>query len=197
MMNGLFNGMFGKIAPGMCRLSINGGIAIKTSNGYKTYEVGNGQLTNCDNFVFNIGEEFFFVVPTNKVRPGDIILSNGKPKCVIETTKERITAINYEDSTLEQILPERHIFMGNVYFYGKIVSMFGNNLKKGKGPGKIMKYMMLSEMMKGSDGKNNGGMMSSLMPLMLLGKGGNDIFDGFMDLGDAFDEEDEDEDALI
>jgi hypothetical protein len=35
------------------------------------------------------------------------------------------------------------------------------------------------------------------MPLMLLGKGGNDIFDGFMDLGDAFDEEDEDEDALI
>lgn len=197
MMNGLFNGMFGKIAPGMCRLSINGGIAIKTSNGYKTYEVGNGQLTNCDNFVFNIGEEFFFVVPTNKVRPGDIILSNGKPKCVIEATKDRITAINYEDSTLEQILPERHIFMGNVYFYGKIVSMFGNNLKKGKGPGKIMKYMMLSEMMKGSDGKNNGGMMSSLMPLMLLGKGGSDIFDGFMDLGDAFDEEDEDEDALI
>ena len=30
-MNGLFNGMFGKIAPGMCRLSMNGGMAIKTS----------------------------------------------------------------------------------------------------------------------------------------------------------------------
>ena len=36
---------------------------------------------------------------------------------------------------IEQILPENHIFMGNVYFYGKIVSMFGSNLKKGKGPG--------------------------------------------------------------
>lgn len=196
-MNGLFNGMFGKIAPGMCRLSMNGGIAIKTSNGYKTYEAGNGRLTNCDNFVFNIGEEFFFVVPTNKVKAGDIILSNGKPKCVIEATKDRITAINYEDSTIEQILPERHIFMGNVYFYGKIVSMFGSNLKKGKGPGKIMKYMMLSEMMKGSDGSGGGGMMNSLIPLMLLGKGGTDIFDGFMDMGDAFEEEDEEEDEEL
>ena len=34
----LFNGMFGKVAAGMCRLSMNGGIAIKTSNGYKTYK---------------------------------------------------------------------------------------------------------------------------------------------------------------
>ena len=196
MMNGMFNGMFGKIAPGMCRLSINGGIAIKTSNGYKTYEVASGQLTNCDNFVFNIGEEFFFVVPTNRVKPGDIILANGKPKCVIEASKNRITAINYEDSTLEQILPERHVFMGNVYFYGKIVSMFGNNLKKGKGPGKIMKYMMFSEMMKGNSG-NGGGMMNNLLPLMFLGKGNMDFLDDFGDFGDAFemdDDEDDDDD---
>ena len=195
MMNGLFNGMFGKIAPGMCRLSINGGIAIKTSNGYKTYEVASGQLTNCDNFVFNIGEEFFFVVPTNRVKPGDIILANGKPKCVIEASKNRITAINYEDSTLEQILPERHVFMGNVYFYGKIVSMFGNNLKKGKGPGKIMKYMMFSEMMKGNGGNGNGGgMMSNLLPLMFLGKGNMDFLEDFGDFGDAFDMDDDEDD---
>ena len=193
MMNGMFNGMFGKIAPGMCRLSINGGIAIKTSNGYKTYEVASGQLTNCDNFVFNIGEEFFFVVPTNRVKPGDIILANGKPKCVIEASKNRITAINYEDSTLEQILPERHVFMGNVYFYGKIVSMFGNNLKKGKGPGKIMKYMMFSEMMKGNSG-NGGGMMNNLLPLMFLGKGNMDFLEDFGDFGDAFDMDDDEDD---
>ena len=195
MMNGMFNGMFGKIAQGMCRLSINGGIAIKTSNGYKTYEVASGQLTNCDNFVFNIGEEFFFVVPTNRVKPGDIILANGKPKCVIEASKNRITAINYEDSTLEQILTARHVFLGNVYFYGKIVSMFGNNLKKGKGPGKIMKYMMFSEMMKGNGGNGNGGgMMSNLLPLMFLGKGNMDFLDDFGDFGDAFDMDDDEDD---
>ena len=69
-MNNVFNGMFGKVAPGMCRISMNGDIAIKTSNGYKTYNVGTGTLTNCDNFAFDIGEDWFFVIPTNKVTRG-------------------------------------------------------------------------------------------------------------------------------
>ena len=89
-MTNVFNGMFGKIAPGMCRLSMSGGIAVKTSNGYKSYNVKNGRLTNCDSFVFDIGEEFFFVMPTNKVEVGDIILVSGKPKCVIKAEKETI-----------------------------------------------------------------------------------------------------------
>ena len=32
MMNDILNGIFGKVAPGMCRLSMNGGIAVKMSN---------------------------------------------------------------------------------------------------------------------------------------------------------------------
>lgn len=39
MNNSMFNGMFGKVANGMCRLSMNGGITVKTSNGYKTYDL--------------------------------------------------------------------------------------------------------------------------------------------------------------
>lgn len=35
-MTNMFNGMFGKIAPGMRRMSMNGKMAIKTSQGYKT-----------------------------------------------------------------------------------------------------------------------------------------------------------------
>ena len=50
-------------------------------------------------------------IPTNKVEKGDIILVNGKPRCVIETDKTKITVINYEDSTIETVLPERHVFM--------------------------------------------------------------------------------------
>lgn len=57
MMNNLLNGMFGKVGNGMCRLSMNGNIAVKTSSGYKTYNLKTGRLTNCDSFVFNIGEE--------------------------------------------------------------------------------------------------------------------------------------------
>jgi len=172
------NKMFGKIAPGMCRLSMNGGIAVKTDNGYKTYNIKSKKLTNCNNFVLDIGEDFFFVIPTNKVNRGDIILVNGKPRCVIDSDNEQIKVINYEDSTLETILPERHVFMGNTYFYGKIVSIFGNELGKSKGANNVMKYMMLSEMMKGT----NNGNMNSLLPFMMMGNIGGDFSNMFDDL---------------
>lgn len=193
MMNNLLNGMFGKVGNGMCRLSMSGNIAVKTSSGYKAYDVKNGRLTNCDSFVFDLGEEFFFVVPTNKVTKGDIILVNGKPKCVIEAERNKITVINYEDSTIDTILPERHVFMGNTYFYGKIVSMFGNDAVKGKkGTNNIFKYMMLSQIMKGNNGTgametNNG--MSAMLPFMMMGGSMGNMFDGMFD----FDVNDEDE----
>ena len=189
-MTDFMNGMFGKVAPGMCRLSMSGGIAVKTSNGYKSYNVKNGRLTNCDSFVFNIGEEFFFVIPTNKVEPGDIILISGKPKCVIEAEKNKITVINYEDSTIDTVLPERHVFMGNTYFYGKIVSMFGdtfNNAKGKSGMNKMMSYMMMSEMFKGSGASSNlaDNNSNSMLPMMMFMNGGmNDIFDGMFDTDD-------------
>lgn len=190
-MNNMLNGMFGKVAPGMCRLSMNGGIAVKTNNGYKSYNMKTGRLTNCDSFVFDIGEEFFFVIPTNKVEPGDILLVGGKPKCVIETEKNKLTVINYEDSTVETILPERHVFMGNTYFYGKIVSMFGSDLIKGKkGTNKIMQYMMLSEMMKGNSGSAGNG-MSAMLPLMMMGGNMGNIFDRMFDFGEDDDSEEE------
>lgn len=179
-MENMFNGMFGKVANGMCRLSMNGGIAVKTSNGYKTYNVEKKRLTNCDNFVFNIGEEFFFVIPTNKVEIGDIILVAGKPKCVIKVDGETIRVINYEDSTIEDILPERHVFMGETYFYGKIVSMFGQNFMKGKkGMNKFMSYMMMSEMMKGMNGSSSS--MNNMLPFIMMGGNLGDMF------GDMFD----------
>ena len=185
----LLNGMFGKVENGMCRLSMSGGIAVKTSTGYKSYNLKNNRLTNCDNFVFNVGDEMFFVIPTNKVEPGDIILVAKKPKCVVSVEKNMITVINYEDSVVENILPERHMIMGNTYFYGKIVSMFGNDFKKGKGGmNKMMSYMMMSEFMKNGTGGNTN--MNAMLPFMMMGNGG---FDGmFGDLfGDADDEDEE------
>lgn len=192
MNTNFMNGMFGKIAPGMCRLSMSGGIAVKTSNGYKSYNVKTGRLTNCDSFVFDIGEEFFFVIPTNKVEVGDIILIAGKPKCVIEAEKNKLTVINYEDSTIDTVLPERHVFMGNTYFYGKIVSMFGNDFMSGKkGMNKMMSYMMMSEMLKCNSNMSNS--TNSMLPMMMLMNGGNmsSMFEGMFDFDETDDEESE------
>lgn len=188
MMNtNMFNGIFGKIAPGMCRISMSGKIAIKTSSGYKAYDVESGRLTNCDSFAFDIGEDFFFVMPTNRVKRGDIILIGGKPRCVLGVEKNRVSTMNYEDGSLQDIVPERHIFMSKQYFYGRIVSMFG---EMGKGSGdkgmkQMMKFMMMKEMMGGSSDTSGFGSMIPMMAMM-SGFGGN-FFDGMFD----FDDDDE------
>ena len=176
-MGNFLEGMFGKIGPNMCKLSMNGDIAIKTRTGYKTFDVKTNKLTNCDNFVFSMGDmDCFFLIPTNKVEKGDIIIANGAPKCVIEVNADKsIKCLNYETSVVENILPDSHIFMGNTYFYGKIVSMFGN-LKNG-GSEKIFKYMMMAEMMKGTGTTG----MGNMMPMMLMMNGGN-LFNDMFDL---------------
>ena len=190
----MFNGMFGKVAPGKCRLSMNGKIAIKVGDDYKTYDVKTGRLVNCSNFAFDIGDDFFFVIPTNKVNVGDIILVNGKPRVVRATKADSIEVFNFDTSAIENIVPERHVFMGNTYFYGKIVSMFGNAFGKKSGMNNILKMMMMSEMFKG--GKSNS--FSEMMPMMMLMGNGdmfNDMFDGMFDGDGAMFDFDTDEDT--
>lgn len=201
-MKNLLNGMFGPVAPGMCRISMSGKTAIKTSNGYKVYDVNKNRLTNCDSFVFDIGEDWFFVIPTNKVQRGDIILASGKPRCVIQADKNEIKTLCYEDGTLETIVPERHVFMGKQYFYGKIVSMFGNMAGSGKGMSGIFKYMMLSQMMNGGNASLGGRGMgeafggNNMLPMMMLmNGGGGSMFDGMFDFD--LDGADESEDVEI
>ena len=177
----MFEGICGKVAPGLCRLSISGGIAVKTRSGYRSYDAAARRLTNCDSFVLDIGEDFFFVIPTNRVRPGDIILADGRPKCVVAVGEGEITAINFEDATVETLLPEHHLFMGSTYLCGKIVSLLGKSgIQGGKGTKRILKYMALSGLLKGREGS-----MSALLPMMLLG-GKTEFMD------DLFDEPDED-----
>lgn len=189
-MSNMMNGLFGKVANGMCRVSMNGDIAIKTSQGYKTYDVETGHLLNCDNFAFDIGSDFFFIIPTNKVNKGDIILAGGKPRCVIEVKKNAIETFCYEDSTITTIVPECHPFMGRNYFYGKIVSMFGN-IKSDKGTNKMMKFYMLSQMFGGSNKNTDATGMNQMLPMMMLMNGGMDsMFDGMFDF-DCEEEENE------
>ena len=81
---------------------MNGGVAIKTANGYKTYDNATGRLTNCSDFVFNIGEEFFFVIPANRVKKGDIILlcSDGLSNMVADNEIYDIINENRDDLAL-------------------------------------------------------------------------------------------------
>lgn len=190
---------FGQIEPGKCKLTMNGNIAIQVGGAYKTYNVAKGTLTNVTNFCFDPGFDMFFVMPTNKVKEGDIVLIDGKPKCVIETDKKTITVIDYESAEIKKIVPERHVFMGNTIFYAKIVNMFGNSFKGGKGMNGMLKMMMASKLMAGNTNSSDGGMfgnMGQLLAMNMMMGGGNDMFGNmFSELeldSDSDDEDDED-----
>lgn len=167
-----------RIEPGLCRIGMNG-TAIKTSDGYKTYNVDSGTLVNCSEFVFDIGEDMFFVIPTNDVQRGDIVLNGGKPACVIEVGDKTIMAMDYESSTIITMVPQRHVFFGNTYFYAKIVSLFegfGNNVK-GMGMEQMMGFAMMSEVCKSS-----GSDMGKMLPMMVMGG----MMNGGFNMGNMF-----------
>ena len=196
MFDNMFNGVMGKIKPGCCRLGMNGRIAIKTSDGYKTYDPKSGNVTNCSNFVLDVADDLFMVIPTRKLKEGDIVLINGKPMYILEVkAKNRVEAMNYEDSTIQTVIPERHAIMGR-RFYGKIVSLLGSGFGAGKGGffKNMLKLKMMSSMMGGSNVNAADGMFggNGLAMMMLMGNGSMDgLFDGFMD------DEDDDGDCNI
>ena len=201
---------FGRIEDGLVRLGLNGQIAVKIGSDYKYYNPKTKRLVNCDDFVFDIGSEFFFVVPTNKVKTGDIILvgNPAKPAYVLAPeTDGEIKILSYEDSSIKHILPERHTFLGETYMYSKIVSFLGN---KAFDKNAIFKFMMMNSMF---GNKSNGGMFGGTnnngmnpMMLMLMMNGSNpltsmfdftDSADGLFDGIFAEDTENDDKPKVI
>ena len=197
MFENMFKGVMGRIQPGKCRLSLNGRVAIQCSDGsYKTYNEKTGNLTNCSNFVLDLADDLFMVIPTRTLKPGDIVFINGKPMYILEIkSKNRVEAMNYEESTIQTVIPERHAIMGR-RFYGKIVSLLGSGFGAGKGGffKNMLKLKMMSSMMGGSNVNAADGMFggNGLAMMMLMGNGSMDgLFDGFMD------DEDDDSDCNI
>lgn len=193
--NKMFSNMFSAVKNGDFRLDTNGRIAVHTSKGYKVYNVNKKRLVNCENFVFDVGDEWFFTVPTTKVKVGDIILINNTPKCVMKVNDDTITVINYENSVVEEILPERHIFMGNAYFYIKVVSMFGSNNPKKKSSKKMLKWMLMSKLFKSNESNSGFSNPMNPMAMMLMSemfKDSDNDFDELFDFDFELDDESED-----
>ena len=188
----MFNGMFKPVARGYCKMGMNGKVAIKTSSGYKTFDINKNKLMNCDSFAFDM-DGMFWVVPTFKVERGDIILVNGKPRCVIEVTANTIKTFSYEDSTIDEVVPEHHVFMGKTYCYGKIFSPFMNMSKSDGVMSDMMNMMMMNQMFNGNN--NTGGGFNPMMFMFMNNSGSNpfmNMFDGAFNFGEEQNEEKED-----
>lgn len=183
-MGKMFKGMFGPIEAGKCKLGMNGKIAIKTPNGYKTYDAKKNRLTNVGSFAFDMFN-MFWLIPTNTLQVGDIILmqkgDRRVPRFVIKVDNGVITALDYEDNELKQVLPERHILMGKVFFYAKIWCPFKGMASNGNMFGQMFKMQLMSQMMGGmmnggnvADAVNPMGNMGQMfmMPMMMQMMGG-------------------------
>ena len=113
MFDNIFNGVMGRLRPGCCRLSLNGRIAVKTNDGYKTYNPKTGNVTNCSNFVLDIADDLFMLIPTRTLKPGDIVIINGKPMYVLENkAKNRVEVMSYEDSSIKTVRKWLHGWQG-------------------------------------------------------------------------------------
>ena len=154
----MFNGMFKPVAHGYCKMGMNGQVAVKTASGYKTFNPKTRKLTNCSNFAFDMDGAFW--VGANSIK-----------------------TFSYEDSTIDETVPERHVFMGKTYCYGKIFSPFMNMSKSDDTMNGMMKMMMFSQMFSGN---NNSGMQGmNPMIFMMMGKDNpfGDMFDGAFNFG--------------
>lgn len=184
----IFGKMFSPVASGYAKMGVNGEVAIRVGNTYKTYNLNTGRLIDCDNFAFDM-DGMFWVVPTFKVERGDIIMVNGKPRCVIEVKEKTIRTFSYENSTIDEIVPEHHVFMGKTYCYGKIFSPFMNMDKSDNMMSNMMQMAMMSQMFNGNSSNGNGfmGMNPMMMMFMMNNKGGNmfeDMFAGAFNFGE-------------
>lgn len=184
----VFGKMFSPVASGYAKMGVNGEVAIRVGNTYKTYNLNTGRLIDCDNFAFDM-DGMFWVVPTFKVERGDIIMVNGKPRCVIEVKEKTIKTFSYENSTIDEIVPEHHVFMGKTYCYGKIFSPFMNMDKSDNMMTNMMQMAMMSQMFNGNNYNSNGfmGMNPMMMMFMMNNKGGNmfeDMFAGAFNFGE-------------
>lgn len=183
-MGKMFKGMFGPIEAGKCKLAMNGKIAIKTPNGYKTYDAKKNRLTNVGSFAFDMFN-MFWLIPTNTLQVGDIILmqkgDRRVPRFVIKVDDGVITALDYEDNEIKQVLPERHILMGKVFFYAKIWCPFKGIASSGNMFGQMFKMQLMSQMMGGmmnggnvADAVNPMGNFGQLFMMMNMFGGGKD-----------------------
>lgn len=201
----MFGNMLGSIAQDQYRLSFDGQIAVrvrsKDGDTYKTYDPRKNKLVTVGDFAIQGLQDTFFLIPTRKLKRGDIVIIDGKPVCVISHDGNTITAASYNTSEIKTLLVDHIVWFGKP-FYGKVTSIFqmmlGNGLS-GDGDG-LMKMMVMSQLFGGEGAKNpfgidmggqNGGIGNLLMMSMLFGKG-ESIFDGMFSMG-ADEDDDEEE----
>lgn len=151
-----------------CRLSFDGSIAVRTgTDEYKTYNPATKQLTNCEDFVFDVGENMIMMMPVASVSAGDVIKVVYDYHYVTGVNEDgSIETVKYEDGSQCHIVPENHIFLGRQFAYRKVFPIFNMFNQSAGNPNFAANPMLMYMMMQNS---GNGGFdFSKLLPFMMM-----------------------------
>lgn len=167
----IFSNMLGQLEPDTVRMTFDGNVAVKTANGYKTYNVAKKKAINMDSLVMP-DMSAFLLLPSTKVKVGDIIMRDGAFYSIIsvDDTTNELVGYNYESGKKETLVRETHCFLGNTYFYSKLVSpilSFFGNKSKSKPEAKKEEGSSDTEVAEAED------TMSMLLPLAMMSQNGD------------------------
>ena len=174
---------FGKADSRQFKLSMNG-IAVRSAdNKFNVYDEKTGTLIDVAGMTFDF--DALYVMPSNEVVKGDIILHAGFPVFITSVEDGKVEGVKYLDRTIIRIPATKNIFGFN--FYSKVISLFGDmgasSADEANPFGAMFSNPMMMMMMMGDKGSGNGSSMfgGDMMEMMMMSQmmGGGQGFNMF------------------
>lgn len=174
-LNNLFD--FGPINDNIIMYSPYGLAFRNSNNQYLTYNPTTKKTTDVTGLTIDL-EGLIYKVPVglNSVKPGDIIIHNGKPVCVEGIEDYSVICVDIENSELKTVIPPTNIFGFN--YVTKITPLFNlgsMNPSEDNPFGNIMPYLLFSTLSENSSSNKsgNGFDMQTLLLMSMMNADGN------------------------
>lgn len=187
-LNNLFD--FGPMNDGSVMYSPYGLAFRNSNNQYLTYNPTTKKTTDVTGLTIDL-EGLIYKIPVglNSVKPGDIIIHNGKPICVEGIEDHSVICVDIENSELKTVIPPTNIFGFN--YVTKITPLFnlGTANPSADNPfGNIMPYLLFSTLNSGEDAtesKNGFDMQTLILMSLLNGNADGNFFGNIFGNGQA------------
>lgn len=166
------------------------GLAFRNSNNqYLTYNPTTKKTTDVTGLTIDL-EGLIYKVPVglNSVKPGDIIIHNGKPICVEGIEDNSVICVDIENSELKAVIPPVNIFGFN--YVTKITPLFnlGTANPSADNPfGNIMPYLLFSTLNSGEGAikSKNGFDIQTLLLMSMMNNADGNFFGNIFGNGQA------------
>ena len=186
-LNNLFD--FGPINDNVVMYSPYGLAFRNSNNQYLTYNPTTKKTTDVTGLTIDLGGLIYKIpVGLNSVKPGDIIVHNGKPVCVEGIEDHSVICVDIENSELKTVIPPTNIFGFN--YVTKITPLFNlgsANPSEDNPFGNIMPYLLFSTLSENSSSNKsgNGFDMQTLLLMSMMNNADGNFFGNIFGNGQA------------